>query len=145
MNALSSQLHAGLTQEAIYPVTLAMSPPHVAGILATSRMIGLIEDTCLGAIQPLLDTSRITVGTHVDITHVATARVGENIRIAVRLVKVTQQRLLRFEVSVHAPVGVIGAGTHQRLVVERARVVDPLSTPSPAPDRDSLNATTEDE
>jgi predicted thioesterase len=37
-------------------------------------------------------------------------------------VKVTQRRLLSFEVEVAAPAGIISSGTHQRLVVERSRL-----------------------
>lgn len=84
-------------------------------------MIGLIEDTCLSAIHPLLDDGQTTVGTRVDVTHVGTARVGEEVTIHVRLVKVTRQRLLTFEVEVKTRTGVISTGTHQRLVVDRAK------------------------
>jgi fluoroacetyl-CoA thioesterase len=129
VNETAIRLEPGVIREATYVVTREMSPPHVDGILATSRMIGLIEDTCLAAVGELLDASRTTVGTHVDISHVATARLGEHVHITVRLVKVTQQRLLTFDVSVEAGAGVIGTGTHQRLVVERSRFVD-FVTPS---------------
>jgi predicted thioesterase len=114
-----------LTHQAAYAVTRAMSPPHIDGILATSRMIGLIEDTCLSAILPLLDEGQTTVGTRVDVTHVGTARAGEKVTISVRLVKVTRERLLSFEVEVTAAGGVIGTGTHQRMVVETARFLEP--------------------
>ena len=114
-------LHAGLTHEATYTVTPDMRPPHVEGILSTSRMISLMEDTCLAAVQPLLDEGQITVGTHVDVSHVGTARAGEEITVRIRLTKVTQRRLLSFEVEVEAPAGIISTGTHQRLVVERSR------------------------
>ena len=133
-----TKLEPGLTREATYAVTRDMSPPHVDGILSTSRMIGLIEDTCLAAVGPLLDEVRTTVGTHVDVTHVAPARMGEHVRITVRLVKVTQQRLLRFDVSVAARAGVIGTGTHQRLVVDRSSFIDPVPDPVPR-----LNGTAE--
>ena len=115
----------GLTREATYRVTPDMRPPHVEGILATSRMIGLIEDTCLDAVQPLLTDGQTTVGTHVDVTHVGTARAGEEVTVRIRLTKVTQRRLLRFAVEVAAPAGVISTGTHQRLVVERSRLARP--------------------
>lgn len=121
---LSSE-EVGLTREATYLVTPEMRPPHIEGILATSRMIGLIEDTCLDAITPLLDAGETTVGTRVEISHVASARAGEEIRILVRLVSVTQRRLLGFEVRVEAPAGVISTGTHQRLVVDRSRLLAP--------------------
>jgi fluoroacetyl-CoA thioesterase len=115
----------GLSRAATYAVTLEMSPPHVRGILATSRMIGLIEDTCLAAVQPLLDGEQTTVGTHVDVSHVGTARAGEEIEVRIRLVKVTQRRLLSFAVEVAAASGIISAGTHQRLVVNRSQFAPP--------------------
>lgn len=114
-------LAAGLTHEATYMVTTDMRPPHVEGILATSRMIALAEDTCLEIIQPLLHEGQTTVGTRVDMTHVGTAWAGEEITVRIRLTKVTQRRLLSFDVEVSAPAGVISTGTHQRLIVDRSR------------------------
>lgn len=114
-------LNAGLTHEATYTVTRDMSPPHVDGILSTSRMISLVEDTCLEVVQPLLDDGQTTVGTRVDVTHVGTAWAGEEVTVRIRLTKVTQRRLLSFEVSVEAPAGFISTGTHQRMVVDRSR------------------------
>jgi fluoroacetyl-CoA thioesterase len=125
MNAGDDRLRAGLTHEATHTVTPDMRPPHLEGILATSRMIGLVEDACLELVQPLLAAGETTVGTRVDVTHVGTARVGEEVRIRVRLTTVRQRRLLGFEVEVEAPVGVISAGTHQRLVVDRSRFAPP--------------------
>src|SRR4029079_13849132 len=114
MNLPVSLLRAGLTREATHAVVLDMSPPHVKGILATSRMIGLVEDTCLALAQPLLADGQTTVGTRVDVTHVGTARAGEEIEIHVRLSKVSQGRLLSFEVEITAPAGIISTGVHQR-------------------------------
>lgn len=85
-------------------------------------MIALMEDTCLDVIQPLLADGLTTVGTRVDVTHVGTARAGEQVTVRIRLVKVTQRRLLSFEVEVEAPDGVISTGMHQRLIVERSRL-----------------------
>jgi fluoroacetyl-CoA thioesterase len=114
-----------LTHEAAYTVTPDMRPPHLDGILSTSRMIGLVEDTCLALVQPLLAEGEITVGTRVDVTHVGTARAGEEITVRVRLTAVRQRRLLGFEIEVEAPDGIISTGTHQRLVVDRARFARP--------------------
>jgi fluoroacetyl-CoA thioesterase len=115
-----TSLNPGLTHEAQYLVTRDMSPPHIDGILATSRMISVIEDTCLAAVQPFLDDGLTTVGTRVDVTHVGTARAGEEVTVRIRLAKVTHGRLLSFEVQVEATAGVISTGIHQRLVVDRA-------------------------
>ena len=110
-----------MSHEATYRVTPDMSPPHIDNILSTSRMIALMEDTCLAAVQPLLGEGQTTVGTRVDVSHVGTARAGEEVRVRIRLEKVTQRRLLSFEVEVAAPDGTISTGTHQRLIVERSR------------------------
>jgi predicted thioesterase len=83
-------------------------------------MIGLVEDACLAAIQPFLDDGDTTVGTRVDISHVAPAREGELVTIMVQLTKIMQNRLLTFDVAVTSPSGVIGRGLHQRLVVNRS-------------------------
>lgn len=94
-------------------------------------MIGLVEDTCLALVQPLLDEGQTTVGTRVDVTHVGTVWTGEEVTIRVRLTKVTQHRLLTFEVEVEAPGGRISTGTHQRLVLERSRFLRPEAPPLP--------------
>jgi fluoroacetyl-CoA thioesterase len=110
-------------------VTPEMSPHHIEGILATSRMIGLIEDTCL-AVQPFLEKRQTSVGTSVNVTHVGTARASEEVAVRIRLTQVTQRRLLTFKVEVAAPSGIISTGTHQRLVIERSRFARPVqSTP----------------
>jgi fluoroacetyl-CoA thioesterase len=119
---MPATLTPGLTGEATYAVTPDMRPPHVEGILATSRMIGLMEDTCLALVQPLLAEGQTSVGTHVNVSHVGVAWAGETITVRVRLVRITQRRLLRFEIEVEAPGGVISTGDHQRLVVERSKL-----------------------
>lgn len=121
----SEPLSAGLTHAATYLVTADMRPPHVEGILSTSRMIALMEDTCLEAVQPFLEEGRTTVGTRVDVTHVGTAWAGEEVTVRIRLEKVTQRRLLSFEIEIEAPAGVISTGSHQRLVVDRSRFARP--------------------
>jgi predicted thioesterase len=121
----------GLTHEATYEVTPEMRPPHLDGILSTSRMIGLVEDTCLAVVQPLLGDGQTTVGTRVDVTHVGTAWAGEEVTVRIRLARVTQRRLLGFEVEVAAPSGIISTGTHQRLIIDRSR----FAARAPAPPR----------
>lgn len=128
---MDKNLSPGLTREATYTVTADMSPPHLPGILATSRMISLVEDTCLAAVDPLLGEGQVSVGTRVDMTHVGSARVGEGIHVRIGLVKVTAGRLLSFETEVTAPCGVLSTGTHQRLVVARSRIVPPVISPGP--------------
>ena len=65
------------------------------------------------------------MGTRIDVTHIGTAWAGEEVTVRIRLTRVTQRRLLSFDVSVEAPSGVISTGTHQRMVVDRLRFARP--------------------
>lgn len=114
----------GLSHERTWTVTLEMSPPHLSGVLSTPRMVGLVEDTCLEALTPRLDEARTTVGTRIDMSHVGTARAGELVHVHVGLTKVTGNRLLSFQVEVTGVDGVIGTGSHQRLVIDKAQFAD---------------------
>jgi fluoroacetyl-CoA thioesterase len=129
-SASVASLNPGLTHVAAYRVTPDMRPPHIEGILSTSRMIALMEDTCLAAVQPFLKEGQTTVGTRVDVSHVGTAYAGEEVTVRIRLETVTQRRLLGFEVEIEAPAGIISTGNHQRLVVDRSRFA---STPAAPP------------
>ena len=115
-------LQPGITNEATYTVTAAMSAPHLPKVvLSTPSMVGLIEGTCLQAVQPELDDGETTVGTHVCVSHQAAAAEGEQITIRCRLAKIEKRRLT-FDVSVSGPAGVVSHGTHERAVVSLARM-----------------------
>lgn len=96
-------------------------------VFATAMMIGFIEQTCVNALRPHLSDGQRTVGTHVDVSHVAATPEGMTVTATVTLVEV-DGRNLRFDVSCHDESGLIGAGTHRRAVVDfdnfMRRVVD---------------------
>jgi fluoroacetyl-CoA thioesterase len=89
-------------------------------VLATAYMIGFIEWTCLDALRPYLDATERTLGTHVDVSHIAATPIGLNFTAEVELVAI-QGRTLRFKVTCHDGVDVIGAGTHERTLVDQHR------------------------
>lgn len=126
---MTDHLTEGLAHTATYTVTRAMSPPHLEDVLSTPALVGLIEDTCLDALAPYLAAGSTTVGTEVCLRHVGAARAGETVRVVVRLVKITQRRLLSFEVEAQGPSGVVGSGSHQRLVVDRSRLHQQKTAP----------------
>jgi fluoroacetyl-CoA thioesterase len=89
-------------------------------VLATAYMIGFIEWTCLDALQPFLDETERTLGTHVDVSHTAATPVGLTMTAQVELIEI-RDRMLRFKVSCHDGVELIGAGTHERTLVDQSR------------------------
>ncbi|WP_433683967.1 thioesterase family protein [Nocardia sp. CA-119907] len=86
-------------------------------VFATAMMIGFIEQTCVTALRPYLSDGQRTVGTHVDVSHVAATPQAMTVTATVTLTEF-DGRNLRFDVSCHDESGLIGAGTHCRAVVD---------------------------
>ncbi|MCT2580423.1 MULTISPECIES: thioesterase family protein [unclassified Mesorhizobium] len=86
-------------------------------VFATAFMVGFIEWACVEALRPFLSSHERTVGTHVDVSHVAATPVGMTVTADVELVAV-QGRKLRFKVSCSDENGLIGEGFHERAVVD---------------------------
>ncbi|MGA2636178.1 thioesterase family protein [Methylocella sp.] len=63
------QIDQSLTVPAVSPAFTGFAdmPP----VLATAYMVGFIERACIEALRPHLDEGERTVGTHVDVSHVA--------------------------------------------------------------------------
>ena len=119
---MKDSLCIGIENEMKYTVTAEMSPPHLpVTVLSTPSMIQLIESTCLQSVQPHLDENETTVGTHVNVSHAGPAREGEEVTIKSTLREIKKRRLL-FEVEVIGPHGSISTGTHERAVVDLARM-----------------------
>ena len=97
-----------------------MNPGHVGGsILSTPSLVAVIERTCRRAVLPVLRPVRDTVGTHVDVSHEGVARLGETIKVTVRLAEIRGRRL-DFEVLAAVGPRVVSRGRHQRAVVDKA-------------------------
>ena len=88
-------------------------------VFATGYMIGFIEWTCIQAINPHIDwPQEQTVGTHIDVSHVAATPPGFDVTAKVRLLEVDGRRLL-FEVEVHDDIDLIARGKHERFVINK--------------------------
>lgn len=93
-------------------------------VLATPRLIALMEEAACGALAPALPDNATSVGTHVDIQHVAPSPLGAAVTATATVTSVAGRRVT-FDVSaVHIAGGTqaeIGRGTHTRVVVDRER------------------------
>jgi predicted thioesterase len=98
--------------------------PHVGSgkvkVLATPVMVGLMEEASLNAVEGLLPTGHQSVGTRLDITHVAATPVGMRVRAGAEVVRV-DGRHLTFRVWADDEKERIGEGTHERIVIDVAR------------------------
>ena len=90
-------------------------------VFATGFLIGLVEWTCIQAVNPYLDWPREqTVGTHVNVSHSAPTPPGKDVVVEVELSAVDGRRL-SFRVSARDEAGQICEGTHERFVVDAAK------------------------
>jgi fluoroacetyl-CoA thioesterase len=119
---MKETLVVGITYESTHTVTKEMSPPHLPMVvLSTPTMVGMIEGACMLSLEGQLDPGELTVGTHVCVSHESAVREGEQLVIRSRLSAIERRRLT-FEVDVQGPRGSVSRGTHQRAVVDAARM-----------------------
>ena len=85
-------------------------------VFATPAMIALMEKTAGESVQPYLEEGSGTVGTLMNVKHVAASPVGMKITCETELVKV-DGRALTFTVKAFDEAGLIGEGEHERFVV----------------------------
>jgi fluoroacetyl-CoA thioesterase len=120
----TSALKTGLKGHAELVVGEEHTAPRVGSgrvhVLATPVMINLFEAAALAAIEYLLPEGYQSLGTHLNITHVAATPVGMRVVAEAEVTKV-DGRKVEFRVSAHDPQGLIGEGTHERVVVNLER------------------------
>src|SRR3954463_6029052 len=110
--------------------TLRVKPEHLANrfkdamlpqVLATPVMILIMENAALAAIRPYLDAGESAVGTAIDVRHLAATPVGHDITAEAEVTKV-EGRHITFKVTARDETEEIGSGTHERAVIDRARL-----------------------
>ncbi len=90
--------------------------PNAPGVLSTPSMIAVMEGACARAVAPALEQGVTTVGTAVNIRHLAPTVEGQSITCEAELIEVDRRRLT-FSVVVTNDKGVkIGEGTHERFL-----------------------------
>jgi fluoroacetyl-CoA thioesterase len=119
-----SQIQPGQQGAATLLVGEAQTAPEIGSgrvhVLATPVMINLMEAAALDAIEHLLPQGYQSLGIRLDVTHHAATPVGMQVAATARVVAV-DGRKVRFEVEARDEKEIIGAGTHERVVVNVAR------------------------
>jgi fluoroacetyl-CoA thioesterase len=89
-------------------------------VLSTPHMIGYMERTCRDAVLPLLDPGHDTVGTHVNVSHLAAAPIGMMVTFQAEVTGVEDRRI-QFRVAAFDEKEKIGEGTHERAIINVAK------------------------
>ena len=91
-------------------------------VFATTRMIALMELAGARLLHPLLQPDEMSVGAHVDVSHIAATPIGARVT-ATATYRGRDGKLFVFDVIAHDPAGEIGRGKHKRAIVSRDRLV----------------------
>ena len=93
--------------------------PKMPAVFATPMMIMEMEMASADAIAPHLAEGWVTVGTEVDIRHLAATPVGATVRTTAKVIAV-ERRVIRFEVEAFDGERKIGDGRHARGLINLA-------------------------
>ena len=86
-------------------------------VFSTPRMIALMEQAAVNAVQSFLLPGRTTVGTRLDVTHDAATPIGMKVWAEAEVTAVEGRRLT-FAVSAFDEAGEIGGGIHERFIIK---------------------------
>jgi fluoroacetyl-CoA thioesterase len=115
-HAFTFRVPRSKTVPALYPEALEFES--MPAVFATGFLVGLVEWTCIQAVNPHLDwPAEMTLGTHVDLSHTAPTPPGLDVTVRVRVSLVEGKRLL-FEVEATDGVDSICRGSHERYVID---------------------------
>ena len=92
---------------------------------ATPSMILDIEQTCRDLIVEHADVGEDSVGMEVVVRHLAPTLSGMTVEVSVKVLSI-EGRKVQFEASVRDELEEVGAGTHTRFVVDKAKTFERL-------------------
>jgi fluoroacetyl-CoA thioesterase len=115
--------------------SLLVTPAHLANqfkdavlpqVFATPMMVTAMENAALNAVRDYLDPGESVVGTVVNVRHLAATPAGHQVTATAEVTKVDGRRI-EFTVSARDEIEEIGAGTHERMVVDMNRIAKRLA------------------
>ena len=117
-------LHAGIKGTASLIVDESKSARTVGSgnvdLLSTPIMIALMEKAAWTGVLPFLPPGVGTVGILIDVKHVKPTPLGMAVTSEAELIEVKGKRLI-FRVTASDEQGIIGEGTHERMMVDEVK------------------------
>ena len=122
-------LQTGMTGEStttvVHENTAAAVGAGGVEVFGTPMMIALMENAAWRAVADALDEGYVTVGTLVNVTHLAATPLGQKVRATAELIEIDGRRLA-FKVEAYDERQKIGEGRHERFIVNLARFLQRL-------------------
>jgi len=97
-----------------------------ARVLSTPHLVAFLEMASRDAVKGLLDPGQDTVGTRIDLRHLAATPIGMHVRLSAEVTAVEDRRIT-FRIEAHDEREKIGEGTHERFIIHIGRFATRLS------------------
>jgi predicted thioesterase len=94
-------------------------------VLSTPMLLQLVEDAAMQCLAPLMEPEDISLGTHVDLAHLAATPVGLIVRTEVEIIKVDGKRV-EFAFTTFDEREKVADGTHERYITTREKFKERL-------------------
>jgi predicted thioesterase len=91
-------------------------------VLATPKMIALMEMASYKSLEKYLENGQSSVGTYLDVKHVSATPVGMQVKARAEIIAIDGRRI-EFNVSAYDEKGLIGEGKHERFIVNDEKFV----------------------
>lgn len=92
-------------------------------VFATPMMVGLMENASLKAVDSNLPENYATVGTHLDVKHLAATPVGMKVKAKAELIEINGKKL-KFKIEAYDEKDKIGEGFHSRYIINVPKFID---------------------
>jgi fluoroacetyl-CoA thioesterase len=121
---MTETLQPGMTGTASITVTDDLTAAALGSgnvdVYSTPALIALLEAAAINALAGHLADSQTSVGTALDVKHLAATPVGMTVTATAVLKEINGRRLV-FEVSASDDIELIGQGAHERFIVNQDR------------------------
>lgn len=95
-------------------------------VFGTPMMIALMENAAWQAVADMLGEGQVTVGTRVNVSHIAATPLGQTVRATAELIAIDGRRLT-FRVEAFDEHQKIGEGQHERFIVNLQRFLQKIT------------------
>ena len=95
-------------------------------VLATARMVALMEISAARLMNPLVKDDEQSVGVDVNVKHLAPTPVNTKVKLIATFIGMAN-KLYKFDVEIHDDGGLAGKGTHTRAIINKERLMQGIS------------------
>lgn len=118
--ALTPGMTGDATTTVVHENTAAAVGAGGVEVFGTPMMIALMENAAWRAVADELEEGQVTVGTHVNVSHLAATPLGQQVHATAELIEIDGRRLV-FHVVAYDERQKIGEGQHERFIVSLER------------------------